>query len=82
MRSKGFFQYLVGALFICLAIYQIYRDELWEFAMYGVAGAAFISIGLIKDNKFERYSKLLNIVSWILILTAGFLLIFLLRTDE
>lgn len=81
MYSKGFFQYIIGALFIGFAIYQIYRNEPWEFAMYSVAGAAFITIGLVKDNKFEQHKKLLNIISWILIITAGFLLMFLIRTD-
>lgn len=81
MKNKGFIQYLAGSLFLAFSLYKVVTREPWEFAMYAVAGAAFITMGLIRDNKFERHRGVLNILSWILILGAGFLFIFLLRTD-
>ena len=81
MKSKGLLQYLAGVLFLALSIYKIVTKEPWEFAMYAVAGAAFITMGLIRDNKFERHRGFMNVLSWILILGAAFLFFFLLRTD-
>lgn len=81
MKKKSWVQYLVGAVLVAFSLYQLYRNELWEFALYSVTGAAFITMGLIKDKMFPRYSQLLNVLSWILILLSIFLLIFLIRTD-
>ena len=81
MKKRAWTQYLIGAVLVAFSIYQMFRNELWEFALYSVTGAAFITMGLIKDKMFPRYNKLLEKLSWILILLSGFLLIFLIRTD-
>jgi hypothetical protein len=81
IRTQGFIQYLAGGLFLAFSLYQVSRDELWEFSLYAIVGAAFITMGLIKDKRFPRYHKLLSILSWILIISAGFMLLFLVRTD-
>ncbi|MGK7389299.1 MAG: hypothetical protein ACNS60_03085 [Candidatus Cyclobacteriaceae bacterium M2_1C_046] len=81
MNKKSWTQYLIGAVLVAFSIYQMYRNEPWEFALYSVTGAAFITMGLIKDKMFPRYRQLLNVLSWILILLSIFLLIFLIRTD-
>lgn len=75
-------QYLVGALMVSFSMYQVYRGELWEFSLYAVAGSAFITMGLIKEDRYPEYARLLHILSWILILVAAFLFFFLVRTDE
>ena len=74
-------QYLVGALLLAFSIYQILRREYWEFTLYLSAGLAFTIIGLISNDVFPSYRKILNVVSWVLIITAGFVLLFLARTD-
>lgn len=80
-NTKGFTQYLIGTLFTAFGLYQIYQNDIWEFALYTLAGAAFISIGLIKDQKLQRHQKVLSIISWILIITSGLLLLFMVQTD-
>lgn len=80
-RTEGFMQYLAGGLFLAFSLYQVSKDQLWEFLLYAIAGAAFITMGLVKDKKFPEYQMLLSIISWILILSAGFMLLFLVRTD-
>jgi len=81
MPKGGFIQYLVGGLMVAFSIYQVYINELWEFALYSTAGAAFIWIGLIKDNVFAKYDKQMKIISWALIIATAFIFFFLVRTD-
>lgn len=79
---KGsFIQYFVGALMLAFAAYQFYVQEIWEAAMYASAGLAFLVMGLIKDDALPRFRGALNILSWVLIITAVFLFLFLVRTD-
>ena len=79
--KASYTQYLVGVLLLGFSVYQFFRTEYVEFSLYFTAGAAFITMGIIKDKLLVKYEKFLNILSWILIFTAGFLLLFLFRTD-
>lgn len=79
--NKPVIQYVVGALMLAFSFYQIYIKDFWEASMYATAGLAFITMGLIKEDVLPQYKKLLNIFSWIFILLAGFLFLFLVRTD-
>lgn len=81
MNKRAWTQYLIGAVLVAFSLYQVTREEMWEFALYAVTGAAFITMGLIKDKMFPRYRALLQILSWILILLSLTLLFFLIRTD-
>jgi len=79
---KGaFIQYLVGVVMIAFSLYQAYVQEYWEFALYSVAGAAFITMGLIRDKVFAKHEKLMTILSWLLIGATVFIFFFLVRTD-
>ena len=80
---KYFFktQYLVGAALVLFSLYQVRRNEYWEYAMYCCTGLAFIVMGLIKDKVLIRYGTLLNVLSWILITLSALLFLFLVRTD-
>jgi len=66
---------------ILFSVFQIIKQDYWEFALYACAGLAFISMGLLTDDVFPRQRKFLNVVSWIFILAAVFMFLFLLRTD-
>lgn len=81
LKTKGFAQYLAGSLLVAFSIYQAFLYEPWECAMYATAGAAFISVGLIKDEKMPRYKATLSFISWVLIIAALILFFFLVRTD-
>lgn len=74
-------QYLVGGAMLCFAIYQIVRQDYWEFSLYVTAGLAFVVMGLIKNDALPQYKKFLNVVSWVLIITAGLLFLFLIQTE-
>lgn len=79
--KKSNTQYIVGALMLGFSLYQLYKHDMWEFALYVSAGSAFITMGLLKNEALPQYRKVLNILSWALIILAGFLLLFLARTD-
>ncbi len=74
-------QYIIGLIMIAFSIYQLTVPEYWEFGLYSSAGLAFIVMGLIKNDVFPKNKRLLTILSWVLIFAAGFLLLFLARTD-
>ncbi len=74
-------QYLLGAVLIAFSIFQITKNEFWEFLLYFSSGGAFIIMALIQRDVFPRHKKLMTVLSWIFILTAGFVLLFLARTD-
>ncbi|QSE98330.1 hypothetical protein [Fulvivirga lutea] len=74
-------QYIVAALMLAFSAYQLTLPDYWEFSLYCSAGLAFLVMGLIKEDKLPQYKKALTVLSWILIFLAGFLLLFLARTD-
>jgi uncharacterized membrane protein HdeD (DUF308 family) len=74
-------QYIIGVIMIAFSGYQLTIPEYWEFALYISAGLAFIVMGMIKNEVFPNHKKLMTILSWVLIFIAGFLLLFLARTD-
>jgi hypothetical protein len=80
--SAAIIRYVVGVVMILFAIYQIVIKDYWESALYITAGLAFITMGLITDDVFPRYRKAMNVISWILIFSAAFFFLFLLRTDQ
>lgn len=79
--NKAGIQYFVGGLMLLFSFYQIYIKEYWEASMYIAAGLAFITMGVIKNEVFPKQKTLLNALSWIFILLAVFLFLFLVRTD-
>ncbi len=79
--SAAIIRYVVGAIMLVFSVWQIYRNDYWEFALYFCAGIAFVIMGLLTDDVFPRARKFLNIVSWVFIILAVLLFLFLLRTD-
>lgn len=74
-------QYLVAVAMLAVSIYQLTKSDFWEFSLYLSAGLAFLVMGIQKNQLFPQYNKVLTILSWVLIFLAGFLLLFLTRTD-
>ena len=72
-------QYLFGAIFIAFGIYQIIIGDLLEFALYFVAGLAFVFNTLTFEPSLVRYKKPLVVITWILIGSAGILFLYLLQ---
>lgn len=72
-------QYLFGLVFIGVGIYQFIIRDYLEFALYGVAGLAFIFNALTFEIKLAAYKKQLVIVSWLLIGATGILFLYLLQ---
>lgn len=72
-------QYMFGAIFIAVGIYYaIHRDYL-EVSLYSTGGVAFIVNALSLEPSLGSYKKILGILSWILIITTGLLLIYLIQ---
>jgi uncharacterized membrane protein len=72
-------QYFFGIIFIGFGIYQMVVGDYLEFALYGIAGLAFIFNALTFEVKFLAYKKILVIVTWVLIATTGLLFLYLLQ---
>ncbi len=79
--SAAIIRYVVGGIMILFSVFQAVQQDYWEFAMYATAGLAFITMGLITDDVFPAQRKFMNVISWVFILAAVFLFLFLLRTD-
>ena len=72
-------QYLFGLIFLGVAIYQLTINDLLEFSLYGMAGAAFIVNSLTMESKLVAMKKPLVILSWLLIGATGILFLYLLQ---
>ncbi|MDL5047658.1 hypothetical protein QQ054_16705 [Oscillatoria amoena NRMC-F 0135] len=72
-------QYVFGSIFIMFGIYQLYINDLLEFWLYTLAGAAFIVNALTGEVRLEQYKKPLIVLSWLLIVATGILFFYLLR---
>lgn len=72
-------QYIFGALFFAIGIYQLAVRDMAEFSLYAVAGSAFIVNALSMEPRFQRHKKALAIVSWLLIFATGLIFLFMLQ---
>jgi hypothetical protein len=72
-------QYLFGAIFIGVAIYQLVVKDYLEFSLYILGGLAFVFNALTFEPKFLAYKRPLVIVSWILIGSTGILFLYLIQ---
>lgn len=72
-------QYLFGIIFLAVGIYQFTKNDLLEAALYAAAGIAFIMNTLAIEPKLIAYKKVLVLVTWAFIITAGILFLYLLQ---
>lgn len=72
-------QYLFGSLFFAFGVFEAFRGDLLEFALYGSAGVAFIVNAMTFEPRLFKYKKPLVIASWLLIISTGILFLYLLQ---
>jgi hypothetical protein len=72
-------QYFFGLLFLGVAVYQLVKNDVLEFSLYLLAGAAFIFNSLTLEPRLVQYKKPLVVISWILIGASGILFLYLLQ---
>lgn len=72
-------QYLFGAIFIAVGIYQAFHHDYLEVSLYTVGGLAFVVNALSLEPKLTSRKKILGIMAWALIVTTGLLLIYLIQ---
>lgn len=72
-------QYLFGLIFVGVGIFQFTIRDWLEFALYSLAGLAFIVNALTMEARLTAYKKPLVIASWILIGVTGILFLYLLQ---
>ena len=72
-------QYLFGLIFIAFGIYQLVQKDMLEASLYIIAGAAFVANTLATEAALSDYKKILVGITWILIIAAGILFLYLLQ---
>jgi hypothetical protein len=72
-------QYLFGAIFFAVGVYQLVAKDYIEASLYMVAGLAFVFNTLTMEPRLLSYKKPLVLVSWILIISTGILFLYLLQ---
>jgi hypothetical protein len=72
-------QYLFGLIFFGVGVYYITHSSWFESSLYIVAGLAFVFNALTLEPKLVKHKKSLTIISWILIISTGLLLLYLIQ---
>jgi hypothetical protein len=72
-------QYLFGVIFLGFGIYQLVLKDTLEASLYMIAGAAFIFNTLASEPSLSSYKKVIVATTWVLIITAGILFLYLLQ---
>ncbi len=72
-------QYLFGGLFIAFGIFQLVTGDPREFALYLTAGLGFAVNALTFEPRLQRFKQLLVVITWVLIISAGILFLYLLQ---
>lgn len=72
-------QYIFGAIFVGVALYQLYVNDYLEAGLYGTAALAFIANTLTHEPRLFSYKKPLVIITWVLIACTGILFVYLLQ---
>jgi hypothetical protein len=71
--------YLFGLIFIGIGIYQLTIRDYLEFSLYATAGLSFVVNALTLEPKFAPHKKILVPLSWVLIISTGLLLLYLVQ---
>ena len=77
--NAGQRQYLFGIIFLGFGIYQLVLKDYLEASLYLVAGAAFVFNTLASETGLIKYKKALVATTWVLIIGAGILFLYLLQ---
>lgn len=72
-------QYLFGLIFFGVGIYYITISSWFESSLYMVAGLSFVFNGLTLEPRLVKYKKPLAIISWMLIISTGLLLLYMVQ---
>lgn len=72
-------QYLFGLIFFGFGVYEFKKDDPLEAAVYLTAGLAFIFNNLVGEPKLVAYRRPLIITTWILIIAAAIIFLYVLQ---
>lgn len=72
-------RYLVGVIFLLLALYKLSEGVRFEGTLYLLMGFAFIVMGVINNKIWVQHEKLLTIISWVLIITSCLMFLYLIQ---
>ncbi len=72
-------QYLFGLIFFGFGVYEFKKNDLLEASVYLLAGLAFIFNNLVSEPKLYAHKKLLVIITWILIIAASIVFLYVLQ---
>jgi len=72
-------QYLFGLIFFGFGVYEFTKNDPLEAAVYLTAGLAFIANNLISEPRLFPYKKTLVTITWILIILASIIFLYVLQ---
>ena len=72
-------QYVFGALFVGVGLYQFYQNDFLEGALYILAALAFIVNALTREPRLLAWKKPLVIITWVLIAVTLILFVYLIQ---
>lgn len=72
-------QYLFGAIFFAVGLFQLYQRDFLEAALYLLAGLSFAFNTLAGEPKLLAYKKTIVIITWVLMITTGLVFLYVLQ---
>jgi hypothetical protein len=72
-------QYLFGAIFFAIGIYQLYKKDFLEASLFLSGGLAFAANTLVSEPRLAAYKKLLVIFTWMLIIVTGLIFLYVIQ---
>lgn len=72
-------QYLFGLVFFGFGVYEFKKNDPLEASVYLTAGLAFIFNNLVGEPKLAAYRKPLIITTWVLIIAASIIFLYVLQ---
>ena len=72
-------QYLFGLVFFGFGVYEFKKNDPLEASVYLIAGLAFIFNNLVSEPKFHAHRKTLVAITWILIIAASIVFLYVLQ---
>ena len=73
-------QYLFGAVFIAVGVYNIAVGEYLESSLYIMAGASFALNQMVNEPRLVRHKKQLVMATWTFIIMTAVLFLYLLQS--
>jgi len=75
-------QFLVSLVFLALGIYRATGENTIQAVLFIIMGLGFACMGIINKGYLPRFTKVINILSWVFVVVAALLFLYAIQVGS